>query len=263
MKGIERALTALRVMHDGSGNCRVTPLCMLLVGFCYLIAMLSVPPEALTMLLWYALFPIVGASLLRLDFTQIFLRSLFVLPFAVLIGLFNPIFDTAPAMQAGNCVITRGWISFISITVRAVLSVQALLIVTSAAGFTGLCRSLRRLKVPVFLTTQLLMVYRYLTVLLEEALDMRRAREARGYGQNRMPLKMWGAFIGQLSLRTMARADRIHRAMLARGFDGVMPAAFGSEEKRWSARDSVTLIISIGFFLLFRFCDLSTLFGFK
>ncbi len=262
MKGIESALTALRDMQDGDGNCAVTPLCLLLVSFGYLIAMLSVSPDALTMLLWYAIFPIIGAALLRLDFTRIFKRSLVVLPFAIVIGLFNPIFDRRPAFHIGELEVTHGWLSFISITVRAILSVQALLIMTESAGFTGLCRSLRTAGVPAFLTTQLLMVYRYLTVLLEETLDMRRAREARGYGRSHMELKMWGAFIGQLFLRTLSRADRIHRAMLARGFDGGIPC-FGCDERHWSLRDTTVLIVSLGLFILFRFCDISSLLGFN
>lgn len=262
MGKLEKALSEIQEMQRGGGESSLSPLCLLIVTFVYLIAMLSVPVDSLTMLIWFALFPILGAALSRLNFTDIFLKSLIALPFAALIGLFNPIFDKAPGIMVGGIEISRGWITFVSICLRALLSVQALLILTGSCGFIGMCRSMRKAGVPEFLTTQLQMVYRYLTVLMQESLDMRRAREARGYGKRHLSLKMWGAFVGQLFLRTLNRADNIHRAMLARGFTGHIPH-YEPRRQPWRGRDTAVLIVSVALFAIFRFVDLSALFGFK
>lgn len=262
MGKLEQAISELQQMQSGGGRTDLNPLCMLLVTLAYLVAMLSVPAGSLTMLLWFALYPIAASPAAGLDFTRIFLRSLVVLPFVVIIGIFNPIFDKVPALTVGGIVISHGWITFISIVVRGLLSVQALLLLTDSCGFIGMCRSLGRLGVPDFLTVQLMMVYRYLTVLLQEGLDMRRAREARGYGRHHMPIRMWGSFVGQLFLRTMNRADNIHRAMLARGFNGRIPR-YAPLREPWRMRDTIILIGAVGLFLFLRFADISSLLGFK
>ena len=64
--------------------------------------------------------------------------------------------------------VSRGWVSFVSIILRGLLSVQALLLLVYVAGFNRMCEALRRPGMPRVLVTQLLMVYRYLTVLLQE-----------------------------------------------------------------------------------------------
>lgn len=258
MSKIEKAITTLQEMQGGGEFAGLHPLCLLFVTLAYLVAMLSVPVAALAMLLWFALYPIIMAAVVGENFSQIFLKSLIALPFSLLIGLFNPIFQTQEAFSVGGVSVSLGWVTFISINLRAVLSVQALLILIGSAGFTGMCRELERIGVPSFLTTQLLMVYRYLTVLLQESLNMTRARRARGYGRKHLSLKMWGAFCGQLFLRTMNRADAIHRAMLARGFTGAMPR-YAVRRQRWRVADTVTLVLSVAIFALMRFFDISHL----
>lgn len=260
MGKIEKTLTLLHSLEEGGkGGEKLHPLCMLGVTLVYLTAMLSVPSGALSMLLWFALYPMVMSAIAGEDFSRIFLMSLVALPFALLIGLFNPIYDRQTAFTVGSVAVSRGWVSYLSIIVRSVLSVQALLLLTGAGGFPGLCRSLERIGVPAFLTTQLMMVYRYLTVLLQESLDMNRARQARGYGKRHLGLKMWGAFCGQLFLRTVSRAETIHRAMLARGFTGRMPRGL-SAGRRWRLTDTLTLLTAAGVFALMRFADLSRIF---
>ena len=68
--------------------------------------------------------------------------------------------------------------------------------------------------------TQLLLLYRYIFVLGEEALRMTRARSLRSFGRRGMGLRVYAQMLGQLLLRTYARAQRVYLAMLCRGFDG-------------------------------------------
>ena len=49
---------------------------------------------------------------------------------------------------------------------------------------------------------------------------MAKARELRTFGSNGKGMKTFAAVIGSLLLRTWQRAERIHMAMLARGFNG-------------------------------------------
>lgn len=260
MTKTEKALTTLRAMHSGSGRSPVGAMALLIITLLYLGLMLSVAPEVLVRLLWFALYPIVMAPLAGEEYGHIFLRSLVALPFVLLIGIFNPIYQTEPAFTIYGVTVSRGWVTFVSILVRTLLSVQALLILVDSVGFTGLCRSLQRIGVPSVLTTQLMMVYRYMSVLLQESLDMTRARQARGYRRGNMSLGMWGTYCGQLFLRTVARSERIHRAMLARGFDGHIPML--KEGRTWKSRDTVAVLLSTAVLVLFRWAPLPAFFAF-
>lgn len=188
---------------------------MILLTLAYFIAMLSVSVVRLDWLVWFGIYPILFASVSGVGYGKVLVRSLVVLPFVAVIGIFNPIIETRTAFHVGPVPVSVGWLSFCSILLRGLFSVQCVLLLVYAYGFNGLLRGLETLRFPKFLTRQLGMVYRYLRVLMEEALSMRRARESRGMGR-RIPFKAWGPFIGQLFIRTVDRASRIQRAMESR-----------------------------------------------
>lgn len=215
------------------------------VTLLYLISMLSLPLTALSNLLLYAVYPILLSSGAGTKYDSIFRQSLAVLPFLLFIGIFNPWYDHRVHFYVNNIPVTAGWLSFFSIIIRGLFSVQAVLLLIRITGFHRLCLGMRRMGVPAFFSSQLLFVYRYLFVLLQEALSMQRARAARSYGRRSYPLKMWGIFAGQLLIRTANRAERIHRAMLARGFTGAIPL---SHPLVWRKKDTLYLV---GWVLLF------------
>ena len=122
----------------------------------YLAAMLSVPLSQLSDLLLYLAFPLLAAAMGRLDYGRIFRRSLAVLPFVVFIGVFDLFCDREPAFRIGALTITAGWVRFLSIILRGLLSVQALLILLSCTGCYRLCRGMQRMGLPAVFTSQLL-----------------------------------------------------------------------------------------------------------
>ena len=258
MDGIEKAITRLAALETGETTGFVPDArCSLLVTLVYLVALLSLSAGSLSHIIWFAFYPIIGCGVLGVSYSDLLKRSLCVLPFIALIGIANPFFNREAAFEAGGIVITRGWLEFISILLRGLFSVQALLLVCSANGFAGICRAMSRLGLPSVLTTQMLLLYRYIGVLLAEALDMKRARQSRGYGGKALPLKQWGAFVGQLFVRTVGRAERIHNAMLARGFEGTLP--YSGNSSRWRAADTVYLVIWTALFAALYFINPSDL----
>ncbi len=127
--------------------------------------------------------------------------------------------------------VTEGWITFASILVRGMLSVQILIVLIRSTGYLRFCRSLQRLGVPAALTAQLLFVFRYIRLLSEETLEMLRARDARGYGRRSYPIGLWAETVGQLLLRTLDRAEHIHNAMLAEDLRGASPPSIPAAAK--------------------------------
>ena len=178
----------------------------LLVTVVFLVTMLSVPLCRLPELLLFFVFPIVACAMGGLSYGTIFRRSLVVLPFVVFIGVFNLFYDREPVFRIGTLAVTAGWVSFLSIVLRGLLSVQALLVLIGSTGYYGLCRSMQRLGVPAVFTTQLLFVYRYLYVLIEEAAAMQQARDARRSGVRSGNCTATGLCSCGLSLRTYTRS---------------------------------------------------------
>ena len=219
---LDRAIIAL----NGLGlekDSQTAALPLLLVTLVYLICLLSVPLDSPDRIIWFAAYPVVQSEFSGLGYGRVFVKSLWILPLILLIAIFNPLFDTRGAVEIAGFSVSYGWLSFFSLLLRGLLAMQAVIILTLCTGFYDLCISLHKLGCPKILVTQLQFTYRYMLVMVREASDMDKARRSRGFGRKSYPLKLWGAMIGQLLIRSYERALRINNAMLSRGFNGIMP----------------------------------------
>ncbi len=162
-------------------------------------------------------------------------RSFLALPFALaaISALFMPGGQPLAKWHVGPWLLTptdRGLIRFASILVRSWLSVQAGILLTACTPFADLIHALEHLRLPRTLTTSIAFLYRYIFVLSEEAQRLLRARQARsaalshqeGQGNLRWRAQVTGYLAGQLFLRSYERAERVHQAMLARGYRGYL-----------------------------------------
>lgn len=261
MPKIDKSLVILDSVTNGGakGYLNIDPRAFILVTVVYLCMMLGVPTMHIDVLLWFALYPIISAPLFGLSYSSVFFQSLIVLPLVLLLGIFNPIIDKTPVAMHGHLLITRGWLLFFGIIVRGLLSMQALLVLIRTIGFIGIVRGLSRLGLPRFLVTQLLMVFRYIRVLIEEGLTMKAARDSRSYGKKQLSIKLWGILIGQLFLRSIDRAERIHKAMTARGFNGEIPFGY-APKTNWGWSSTIFLVLWCLLFIFLRLFNLSLLF---
>jgi cobalt/nickel transport system permease protein len=120
-----------------------------------------------------------------------------------------------------------GTIRLGSVLLRTWTAVQAAILLTATTPFQDLIWALGALGLPRTLVSTIGFMYRYLFVLADEALRMRRARAARSVrlpGTPR-PSLVWqarvaGGMVGSLFLRAIERAERVYAAMLSRGYDG-------------------------------------------
>ena len=94
------------------------------------------------------------------------------------------------------------------------------LLLVATTGMDKLAFALRMLKIPKIFVLQLLLTYRYISVLLEEVYKMQRAYSLRAPGHKGIHRHVWGSFAGRLILRTFDRAQRIYQSMNLRGFNG-------------------------------------------
>ena len=79
-------------------------------------------------LLPFLLFPASMAVCAGLPSRFLLRRLLLVAPFAVLVGMFNPLLDRTVLVQLGPVNVSGGWISFATILLRFALTVSAAII---------------------------------------------------------------------------------------------------------------------------------------
>ena len=156
-----------------------------------------------------------------------------------MVGIANPLFDQAAVPIAPGLSIAAGWLSFLSIVLRFLLTTAAALLLVASTGMPAIAEALRQLRLPAVFVTQLQLLYRYLFLLGDEALRMERARDLRSCGRRGTGLWVGGTLLGALLLRTLARATRIHDAMLLRGFGCSCrppPRMWPSAPRTWACR---------------------------
>lgn len=235
-----RDLNRLDLLAGGdSAIHRLDPRAKVFVTLAYIVAVVSFGRHEVSALLPFAVFPLAMVAVSGIPPAVVLRKLLVVLPFAALVGLFNPLFDREPLLALGSLPVSGGWVSFLSIILRAALTVGAAVVLVAVTGFSGVCLALQRFGVPQAFVVQLLFLYRYIFVLGDEGIRMTRARELRSFGGRGMGFKAYGALVGSLLLRTWDRAERIHMAMLSRGFRGEFhvrrESTFGQREVVFTA----------------------------
>lgn len=134
-------------------------------------------------------------------------------------------------VRGGLVLLTQGAaLRLASVLCHGWLSALVAVLLAQTTSFVQLGHALAALGLPRALVEIVLFTYRYVFVLAGEAQQLLRARTARtaAGGASVSTLLAWrarmaGALVGTLFLRALERSERIHGAMLARGYDGAMP----------------------------------------
>jgi cobalt/nickel transport system permease protein len=199
---------------------RLDPRAKLLTTLIFIITVVSFHKYEIANLFPLLLFPVAQLALANIPATYLFRQLLHIFPFVILIGILNPIWDNKVLFAWQGMEFTGGWISFLSIILRFFLTAGSALLLIATTGIMALGLGLERLYLPRIFAVQLIFIYRYIFVLVEETARMLRARSLRVFNGKGMNLGVAAVIIGSLLLRTIYRAQRIHQAMVSRGFDG-------------------------------------------
>lgn len=212
---------------------RIDPRAKVLATLVFIVCVVSFGKYQLSALIPFLVFPAALVGWGGLPAGYLARKVALVCPFALLVGVLNPLFDRVVLLQVGPVPVTGGWISCASIVLRAALTVSAALVLVAVTGFPAICQALQRLGMPAPFAVQLVFLYRYIFVLTEEGGRAARARELRSFGRKGRGMASYSSLVGHLLLRTWARAERVHMAMLARGFSGTFsprPAPPGTRD---------------------------------
>jgi cobalt/nickel transport system permease protein len=206
-----------------------------------IVAVLCIPVGSGSLFFVYFFATAILMGISQIPLSYIVGRTLIILPFIVLASLAAP---------------WRGYAGFGTLFVRAILCLMLLILLTNTTRFVELLRGLRKFGCPQILVMNLGFLYRYIFVLTEEAMRMKQARDCRRVG--RAPfmeeLKILGSMLGTLLIRSFERAERMHSAMLSRGYSGDFPVV-SPKKISWldlAFLSGVTVFIALTFFLAMR-----------
>lgn len=199
---------------------RLHPLAKLLVTFFYIAVVVSFSPYHLTGLLGMSIYPVVLFIAGEISVKDSLRRLRIVLPLVCCVGLFNPFFDRQIFVWIGGFGISTGMVSMCTLMIKGLLTVLAAYLLMVSTTIEEICYALRQFHVPRMIVTVIMLIYRYITLLMEEAQQMMQAYALRAPLQKGIHIRAWGSFAGMLLLRSMDRAQQVYESMCLRGFDG-------------------------------------------
>ncbi|MBC7189582.1 cobalt ECF transporter T component CbiQ [Thermodesulfovibrio yellowstonii] len=163
-----------------------------------------------------------------------------------------------PLSYTGNPYITLGFITIsheginyaLSITIKCNAIIIATITLLSTSSVFSLAHAMLHLKMPKKLVTVFFLFYRYITVIHEEYLKIKRAVALRGFipKTNLHTYKTYAYIVGGMLIKSYERAEEIYRAMLCRGFQGFFPLF---EHFQIRKSDIIFGVISTAIFILF------------
>ena len=204
---------------------RLDPRTKIMTAIAFVIMVMVTPPGEWLAFAIYLLFLAMLILVSRVPPVYILKRSLVVIPFVVLIGIFIPFLKTSGSSGSYNVwmwdIPKSNLVLFASIIIKSWLSVISLVLLTATTQFSEVLKGLEKLRMPGVMVMILSFMYRYIFVLTDEVLRMKQARDSRSFGEKRSrQIKTIGNVIGTLFLRSYERGERVYAAMVSRGFDG-------------------------------------------
>lgn len=234
------------------------PLVKLILTILYIFAVVSFPVSNLTGMIPMILIPVVLYQLADIPVRTCFYKLRFILPLVCAVGIWNPILDREPVFLLGALTVTSGMISFLTLLLKGVLSLMCSFLLIATTNIEKICYALRSIHVPSLVVTQILITYRYISLLLHEAGTMFQSYSLRAPGQKGLHISTWGSFVGQLLLRSMDRAQALYQSMQLRGFSG---SFYYAEVERFGKTDLLYLIVCAALIIGFRVVNISLLLG--
>ncbi|ANJ28863.1 cobalt ABC transporter permease [Agromyces aureus] len=170
----------------------------------------------------FALYAALIATVLivaRVSPVMILRRSLIEVPFLVF-ALLMPFIAQGPRTQVlGLSLSIAGLWGAWGLLVKATLAVLASIALVSTTEPRRIVLALESFRLPRELVSIMAFMLRYLDLIVDESARMRTARTARGFTPTGpRSWRIIGSGVGALFVRSHARGERVHLAMLSRGY---------------------------------------------
>lgn len=199
----------------------------------FLVAVSTTPPSSPLAFAPVSLVLALGLGISGLPVSELLIRASVIVPFPLFFGVVS-------WLENGNAAFAGALIA------RSYISALAVLLLMGVTPLPELLRGLRGLGVPAVLVMVLQSLVRYLQLVVDHGVRMRRAALCRDAGvlPRRNRPSLWRRASGALAVlfgRSYTRAEGVHRAMVARGFRGDFVSP---RPARFSARDWLYLAVA-------------------
>ncbi|QHE73947.1 cobalt ECF transporter T component CbiQ [Rhodococcus sp. WAY2] len=193
-------------------------------AFAFTVAVVTTPRDTFWTFAVYTVVLLLVWRVAQIQLRWILPRMGFELPFVVLAVLLPFTEGGERTTVLGMSVSLFGLQAAWGILVKGTLGLLTALTLAATTHRRDMPLGLSRLRIPGMVTTIVVLMLRYADLLAGEALRMRRARLSRG--DNPRTIQQIGATargVGGLFVRSYERGERVHLAMLSRGFTGKIP----------------------------------------
>jgi cobalt/nickel transport system permease protein len=191
----------------------------------FMLLVVATPRDAYAVHGLYLLVLIGAVVVARVPAAYLLPRMVVEVPFVVF-ALVVPLVATGPRAEVlGVSVSQSGLVDAFGLLAKATLGVIAGLLLAATTEPAALLRGLERLRLPQQLVQIMGFMLRYLEVVTDELRRMRIASASRGFtARNPRHWPVVAASVGALFIRSFERGERVHQAMVSRGYTGKLPS---------------------------------------
>ncbi|QIQ04405.1 cobalt ECF transporter T component CbiQ [Streptomyces liangshanensis] len=210
--------------HGHSPVHALPPHCKLAAVFCFVLVVVATPREAVWAFGLYALLLAAVAGAARVPAGFLLRRMLIEVPFVAFAVLMPFVVPGDEVHVLGVPLSVPGLWGAWNVLAKGTLGVAASVLLASTTELRSLLLGLQRLRLPPLLVQIASFMIRYGDVITDEMRRMSVARRSRGF-EARGP-RHWGVLAktaGALFIRSYERGERVHLAMVSRGYTGTMP----------------------------------------
>ena len=186
--------------------------------------------------------------LAKIPVREMLKRTLIGLPFSFFLGLSNVILMPTP-ISFYNIPLTIGLLSMISIMLKTFLCLAIVFLFVATTPLEDIAGAFVMLHVPYFLVSIILVTYRYIYLLVEEAGKMHQAYILRHFKKDALEMKHMGSFLGLLFVRSLHHAHLVDDAMSLRGYD---PGHYYGPHQSIHAEDVFLIVLMAGVMIILK-----------
>ncbi|MFJ1600208.1 cobalt ECF transporter T component CbiQ [Streptomyces sp. NPDC088261] len=210
--------------HGHSPVHDLPPHCKLAAVFCFVLVVVSTPREAIWAFGLYAVLLAAVAAAARIPAGFLLRRMLIEVPFVAFAVLMPFVVPGDEIHVLGVPLSVPGLWGAWNVLAKGTLGVAASVLLASTTELRSLLLGLQRLRLPPLLVQIASFMIRYGDVITDEMRRMSIARRSRGFEAR--GVRHWGVLAktaGALFIRSYERGERVHLAMVSRGYAGTMP----------------------------------------
>ena len=212
----------------------------------FLFSVVVAAADRFCVLLWALVLGILIAGTAKVPVNELCRRLIPVNLLIVFLWLFLPFtFTGQPLFYLGPLAATREGVLYATrITMKSNAMMLMLITLAASTPIFTLGHAMHALRIPPKLVHLFFFTYRYIHVMYREYLRLVNSMKIRGFtpGNNLHTYRTSAYLVGMLLVRSFDRAQRVHNAMLCRGFKGNL---YSLKKFSLNGRDAAAFILMV------------------